>query len=202
MEDVLLFGGTFNPPHVGHIEIARSVAKKIGIKNIVLIPSGNPPHKMGRDIADANHRVNMLKLAIKNEKNFKISLIEVVRKGYTYTIDTLIELKKKYGEEKRFYYLIGEDVLRNLPTWKDYKDVLLMCKFVVVARSVHTKNLLIKDVQKLTRKYGLNAVVVDVDCVDVSSTKVRELAYRGDDLKGLVSREVLQYIRNNNLYRK
>lgn len=202
MEDVLLFGGTFNPPHVGHIEIAKEVRRKLGIEEIVMLPSGNPPHKIGEDVADARHRVNMLRLAIKNEKNFKISLIEVDRKGYTYTIDTLKELRKKYGDTRKFYYLIGADVLEELSSWKDFREVFLMCKFVVVVRDGCTREVMTREIEKLALAYKCDATIVDVDCIKISSTDIRERIRRGDNLYGMISYEVLQYIRNNNLYRK
>lgn len=202
MEQVLLFGGTFNPPHIAHIEIAKEVSRKLGINEVFMLPSGNPPHKVGCDVADVKHRVEMLKLAIKDEKNFKISLIEVNRKGYTYTIDTLKELQKKYGDTRRFCYLIGADVLEKLPTWKDFRDVFLMCTFVVVARDEYTKEMLATEVDRLEREYKFDATIVHLDCVKISSTDIRERIKRGDSLDGMISLEVLQYIRDNNLYRK
>lgn len=202
MEDVLLFGGTFNPPHRGHIEIAKQVSKKLGIEKIVLLPLGNPPHKVGSDVLDASHRVDMLKLAIKSEKNFKISLIEVNRKGYTYTIDTLREIQKKYGDTKKIYYLIGSDILEELTTWKDFREVFLICRFVVVARNGHARELLAREVERLALVYKFDATIVDVDCINISSTDIRERIKKGYSLDKMISMEVLQYIINNNLYRK
>lgn len=202
MEEILLFGGTFNPPHVGHIEIAKEVGRKLGVEEVVMLPLGSPPHKVQDEVVDAIHRVNMLKLAIKNEKNFKISLIEVNRKGYTYTIDTLWELHKKYGDTKKFYYLIGADILEELPKWKDFQEVFLMCEFVVVARYGHTKKMLEREVGMLALAYKFKATIVDVDCINISSTDVRNRIKSGYSLDGMMSEEVLQYIRDNNLYRK
>lgn len=202
MEDVLLFGGTFNPPHRGHIEIAKQVSKKLGIEKIVLLPLGNPPHKIGSEVLDARHRVNMLRLAIGSEKNFKISLIEVNRKGYTYTIDTLKEIQKKYGDTKRIYYLIGSDILEELTTWKDFREVFLMCRFVVVARNGHARELLAKEIERLALAYKFDATIVDVDCINISSTDIRERIKKGYSLDEMIPMEVLQYIINNNLYRK
>ncbi|MBP5427212.1 MAG: nicotinate-nucleotide adenylyltransferase [Clostridiales bacterium] len=200
MEDILLLGGTFDPPHFGHIKIAQEVSKKLGIKNILMIPSGNPPHKVGRYVASVDDRVSMLKLAIKNKKNFKISLIEVGRKGYTYTIDTLNELHKKY--KCNFYYLIGADVVVQLLSWKKYEELFAICKFVVVMRDGYTKERIEKEVEELSRLYKFDAIVVDVDYINISSTEIRSLVRDGKSVDGLIPKKVEEYIRDNNLYRK
>ena len=149
MEDVLLFGGTFNPPHLGHIELAQRVSEKLNISEVVLLPVGNPPHKKGQNIPSTQHRVNMLKLAVEDKNKFEISLIEVNRKGYTYTIDTLRELLKVYNNVGNLYYLIGADTLEQLTTWKDYQKVFLLCKFVVVLRKGYTKDKVFSIIQTL-----------------------------------------------------
>ena len=198
MEDVLLFGGTFNPPHLGHFNIAKEVGKKLNIKKIVLLPSGNPPHKIDVDVLEPKHRLNMLKLAIDGEYDFSISEIELKREGYTYTIDTLKELNCVYGRKYNFFYLIGADSLENLSKWKDYEELSHVCKFVVVLRKGYTRESLEETILK--NKY--NAEIVDIDCVDVSSTIIRDLIKNNKDVSGLISPKVEEYIKDNNLYRK
>lgn len=200
MEDVLLFGGTFNPPHLGHIELAQRVSKKLNISKIILIPVGNPPHKNGHNIQCAQHRVNMLQLSVEDKENFEISLIEVNRKGYTYTIDTLRELLKVYNYKCNFYYLIGADTLEKLITWKEFKQVFLLCKFVVILRKGYTKDKVFSIAKTLQLHYKADIIVVDVDCIDVSSTKIREMIRKGECIKNLVYPKVEEYIKDNNLY--
>ena len=198
MEDVLLFGGTFNPPHVGHFSIAKEVGCKLNIKKIVLLPSGNPPHKIGIDVLDGRHRLNMLKLAIEGQHEFVISEIEINRKGYTYTIDTLRKLNSLYGGKYNFFYLIGADWLENLRKWKNYKELFSVCKFVVALRKGYTR----ESLERVILKNGYNAEIVDINCVDVSSTCIRDLIKNNKDVSGLISPKVEEYIRDNNLYRK
>ena len=193
-----IFGGSFNPPHLGHLNIAKEVAKKLNIKKIILLPSGNPPHKIGLDILDAKHRLSMLKLATKGQDEFIISEIEINRKGYTYTIDTLRELNCVYGGKYNFFYLIGADSLENLSKWKDYEELSKLCKFVVVLRKGYTK----ESLEEMILKNQYNAEVVDINCVDVSSTYIRDSIKNNKNVSGLISPKVEEYIRDNNLYRK
>ena len=198
MEDVLLFGGTFNPPHLGHLEIVKQVKEKLGVKKVILLPAGNPPHKVGIDVLDVKHRVNMLRLAIENQKGFEISEIEANRKGYTYTIDTLREFYKTYQGKYNIFYLIGADMLESLSKWKDYRELFKICEFVVALRKGYTRESLIN----LIKDNGYNARVVDINCVNISSTEIRRLIKNNGDVSGLISPKVEKYIKDNNLYRK
>ena len=200
MENVLLFGGTFNPPHLGHIELTDRVRKRLNIDKVILIPLGNPPHKVGMDIEDAKHRVKMLELAIENKDSFEVSRIEVERKGYTYTIDTLKEFDRLYHDRYNFFYLIGADTLEQLTTWKDFEEVFKLCSFVVVLRKGYTKKKAYEIANMLELQYGADIKILDIGNIDVSSTKVREMIRRGESIDNLVPNKVAEYIRSNNLY--
>ena len=196
MEDVLLFGGTFDPPHLGHFSIANEVMEKLNIKRVILLPVGNPPHKALQNVSEAKHRLNMLKLAVEGQKGFEVSDIEIKRKGYTYTIDTLRELSRE--GKYRLFYLIGADTLENISKWKNYKELFNMCEFVVVPRKGYTKERLENMI--LQNKY--NARVIDINCVDISSTDIRKLIKNDGNVGDLIFQKVEEYIKDNNLYRK
>lgn len=198
MEDILLFGGTFNPPHLGHFSVAREVKNKLNIRKVILLPSGNPPHKANEDVLDKRHRLNMLKLAAENQDDFLISEIEIKREGYTYTIDTLRDLNHMYNGKYNFFYLIGADTLENLRKWKDYKELFNICEFVVALRKGYTKESLVK----IINENGYRARVIDVNLVDISSTNIRTLIRNNKNVSGLISPKVEEYIKDNNLYRK
>ena len=118
-----IMGGTFNPRHNGHLIIAEAVREKAGLDRVLFIPSGQPPHKPGNEVADAEHRFEMVRLAVSSNRYFEASRIEVDRNGPTYTINTLQELREKFGEETQFYYIIGADVVNELLTWRECEKV-------------------------------------------------------------------------------
>lgn len=200
MENILLFGGTFNPPHLGHIELTDRVSKELGINKVVLIPLGTPPHKVGFNIADAKHRLKMLELSIEGKDNFEISKIEIERKGYTYTVDTLKEFDKMYNKKYNIYYLVGADTLEKLNTWKNCEEVFKLCKFVVVLREGYTISKAQKIADLLKKDYGADIIILDVGNIDVSSTRIREMIRKGEDIHKFVPNKVIKYIVDNNLY--
>lgn len=200
MESVLLFGGTFNPPHLGHIELVDMVSKSLNINKVILIPLGTPPHKVGIDVVDARHRVKMLELAIEDKKNFSISKIEVKRAGYTYTVDTLRELNMLYATKYKFVYLVGADTLEKLTTWKECETVFKLCKFVVILREGYTKTKAEYIANMLKEEYNANIEILDIAKINVSSTKIREMIKRGESIEKLVPSKVAEYIKSNNLY--
>ena len=119
-----IMGGTFDPIHNGHLFIAEQVRIKYNLDKVLFIPSGRPPHKDGLNVSEAIHRYNMVNLAIASNDYFFSSLIEIDRKGNTYTIDTLKQLKTVYLDSE-IYFIVGYDTIETIHTWKDYE--LLDC---------------------------------------------------------------------------
>ena len=128
-----LLGGTFNPVHIGHLILAEEAREKLKLDKIIFIPTALPPHKDNLDIAPADKRLKMLKLAISGNKYFAVSDIEIKRQGRYYTIDTLNELKRKYSRDE-LYFIIGSDLLKYLNEWKDLHEIIKMVKFVCARR--------------------------------------------------------------------
>ena len=129
-----LLGGTFNPIHNAHLAIAREARKTLGLDRVVMIPSGDPPHKPPQGVASAKDRYEMVRLALGSDPAFAISDVEVRRPGKSYSIDTVRFLQQEYGKDTRLYFLIGLDAFLEFPTWHEPDTLLRLCSFVILSR--------------------------------------------------------------------
>jgi nicotinate-nucleotide adenylyltransferase len=199
-----VMGGSFDPIHIGHLSICQQVAEHIGLSKVVLMPAAIPPHKRCAEMAPAEDRLAMCRLAVKNLKGLEVSDLEIRRGGISYTIDTVRELRKAWGPDVEIHWIIGSDMLADLPKWKDVSELLKLVRFAVADRC--TEPLRPALWEKLDKSLGAEAVaalregVVPVQRVDISATMVREMARRGERLRRFVRLEVEAYIRRKGLY--
>lgn len=184
-----LLGGTFNPVHIGHLILAEEVREKLALDKIIFIPTALPPHKDDADIAQAVDRLNMLKLAIKSNKFFGVSDIEIRRKGRSYTIDTIKELKNKFANDK-LYFIIGSDLLKYLNEWKDLEEINKMVDFVAATRPGYPLEKIPAYIHKLA-----------IRAVDVSGFEVRQCVKENKSFGYLVPDKVFDYIKKRKLYK-
>lgn len=201
MRRVGINGGTFDPVHIGHIKSAENVFITLELDEVLFIPSGNPPHKVSSVVTDEEHRLEMVKLAIEGNGNFKVSDIEIKRKGYSYTIDTLRELKKQYEEkygEVKFYYIIGTDVLAEIQSWKESKEVIRICEFAVLKRPGFPY----EEAKDRALKWGAVIHEIHSEKVDISSTEIRNKVKSGESIEEYVPQKVYQYIMEKGLYKE
>jgi len=196
-----ILGGTFDPVHEGHIKLAKSVIKQTGAQKVLFIPSGNPPHKSEDIVTESVHRLNMLKIAVEGNDDFVVSTIEIDRKGKTYTIDTIKELREFFGENVKFFFVIGADALHYIRLWKDFETLLKICSFAAVARPGYNKSELEIDVNELKTKYNADVRIIEVSTIDVSSSEIRYNIKNGDIENNMINYKVMDYILNNGLYR-
>ncbi|MEK6585261.1 MAG: nicotinate-nucleotide adenylyltransferase, partial [Nitrospirota bacterium] len=129
-----LLGGSFNPIHNGHLTIAQQVHERMQLSQVLFIPTGDPPHKRDGSLAPANVRLEMVRLAIADNPLFTVSDIEMRRKGKSYSIDTIRALQHYYGPSTELFFIIGLDAFLDFPTWREPKELLRICHFVVVPR--------------------------------------------------------------------
>lgn len=181
-----IFGGSFNPVHTGHLIIAEYVREHCNLDKILFVPVGVPSHRENNLLSYEN-RVEMLKLAIKDNSNFEISYIE---KGISsYTFETYLKLKKEYPNDELFE-IIGEDSLAYLDKWKDYEKMIEEVDFIVFKRGnyrAHVENKKIK--------------ILKNPKIDISSTLIRNSVENGLSVKYLVSEKVEEYISRKKLYK-
>lgn len=196
-----IMGGTFNPVHNGHLIIAEDVREKAGLDRVLFIPSGQPPHKPGSEVADAEHRFEMVKRAVASNPYFEASRIEVDRNGPTYTINTLLELRDAYGDETAIFFIIGADVVPELVTWREYEKVFRLCEFIAVLRPGFDETEFSETIRRLSAEKGARILPVRSRLVDISSTDIRERCRDGRSIKYLVPGPVEEYIVGKSLYK-
>jgi nicotinate-nucleotide adenylyltransferase len=195
-----ILGGTFDPVHRAHLDIAAEAATSENLDRVLLIPTGHPPHKLC-PLASRRERVDMLSLALEGERRFEVSEVEIKRPGTTYTVETLQELREKFPRGTQFFYIIGTDTLAVLDKWRRFPDIAGMCSFIVLRRPGDSEDEMIAaDIERLSAM-GASFREMEFEARDISSTDIRERAARGESLKGLVPGAVEEYIRVNGLYK-
>ena len=189
---ICLFGGTFDPPHIGHLLIAQTVFEAENFDKILFIPAYTPPHK--KDITPIKHRIEMVKIAISDNPNFVYSDVDIVRKGVSYTIDTILDVKQKSGlKNDEVYYLIGSDSLIDLKNWKDSKEILKECNVIVAIRPGFRPS----DIPH----WILQEVhFANIPRFELSSTKIRSRWVKDLTIRYMVTLPIWEYINKNNLY--
>jgi nicotinate-nucleotide adenylyltransferase len=191
----LIFGGSFNPIHYGHLICARAAAEALGYEQVVLVPSAQPPHKPGAaDLAPAGDRLAMAKLAIGQSTLFKINRIELEREGPSYTIDTARQLKA--GGWGKIDWLIGADMVQILPQWHQPEELLREVNFVVLARPGWQLNW-----EKLPKRFRfLRDGVVEAPMIQISASEIRQRVREGRSIEFLTPAAVVEYIAERGLY--
>jgi len=204
------YGGSFNPVHLGHIEVARFLCKSPFIEKICFTPVYR--HAFGKKLASFEDRVNMLNLAVKGEECLCVSSAEKEKGGVSYTVDLLAFLKKKYGDD--FFFLAGADSLNSIESWKDWQTILSLYNIVFTTRGgleireeiiplverVSGKRVKFVDNVRLLNPKGIN--VVKVPDIPVSSTEARKMIAEGKDLSGILHPDVISYIYRKKLYKE
>jgi nicotinate-nucleotide adenylyltransferase len=198
-----LYGGSFDPIHLGHVTGARAVAGQLGLKRVIFIPSARPPHKLDRPLTDAAHRLAMTRLAVAEEPQFEVSDIELHRTGPSYTFDTVTEYHRRLGETVSLCWIIGADTLPELPTWYRIRELVRLVRIVTMARPGWTPpapGLLASDFGVEVAAQLLRDCLITPE-VEVSASEVRARIQRGDSIEGLVHPDVKSYILEHRLYR-
>ncbi|SHJ95067.1 nicotinate-nucleotide adenylyltransferase [Anaerobranca californiensis DSM 14826] len=194
MDKILIFGGSFDPVHLGHLILAQICGQRLKAR-VIFLPTGNPPHKT--ITTPVKHRLEMLKLAIKGNENFQISTYEVEKQGVNYTFETLAYLKKFYNKD--LYFLVGGDSLLDIHKWKEPEKILELCTLVYAKRKGFEF-----DVYNHLKSFNLNpdkVVEIDTPIIEISSTDIRLEVKRGNSIKYLVPDAVEQYIYQHGLYK-
>jgi len=149
-----VMGGTFNPIHYGHLVTAEEALNQFNLDRVIFVPTGLPPHKTACKLASPEDRYMMTVMATASNSHFFVSRIEIERKGKSYTIDTLKELKFNYGNSAVFYFITGADAILEILTWKNTEEIISMCKFIAATRPGYD----LSRIEELKKKlFGINA---------------------------------------------
>lgn len=196
-----ILGGTFNPPHTGHLIVAREAMEKAQLDKIVFIPCGNPPHKEISDIPDGKHRIEMVKLAIEGHAGFEISDIEIVDRGKSYTAKTLEKLKKIYPGD-RLCFIVGADSLCQMEEWFCPEEIFRQAEIVVAGRGGVENDDLEKAIKDYKVKYNADITKITMETVDMSSSDIRSRIKCDQSIKDMVCDKVIDYIYRSEIYKE
>lgn len=199
---IALFGGTFDPIHHGHLIVARAVLEQLDYERLVLIPSPNPPHKIGHDLSDASHRLEMARLAVEGEPRFEVSDCEIRRTGLSYTILTVESIRQVVSLDVPLAWIIGADSLPELHSWYRIADLVEACRIVTAVRPGYE----VPDLEPLRRTLSAAQIerlcrdVLPTPSIDISSTQIRRRVRQGFSIRYLLPESVRGYIEQHGLY--
>jgi len=188
-----VFGGTFDPPHIGHLIAAEETRVRLDLDSVIFIPSAVSPHKRDRPLSGAERRLAMLRLAVEGNDRFAVSDIEVQRGGISYTVDTLEDLKLRYPAEQLFL-LIGADNLGELHLWRNPDRILQLATVVVMTRPGFPGD-------TAESALGKSVLMCPVPPIGIASREIRERIGRGESVRYLVPDRVAEYIMEHDMYR-
>ncbi|MCR4601075.1 MAG: nicotinate-nucleotide adenylyltransferase [Clostridia bacterium] len=196
-----IFGGSFDPVHMGHLVLAEHVREGAGLDSLILMPAWKSPFKVGNGGASGIDRLEMTRLAAADNERISVSSYEVDLGKVSYTVDTLRELRKDYRPEDKLYFILGGDSFLTLEKWAGADELLSEYGFAVGRRPGSGDGELQECAERLRSKYGTEVIMTDVPQLDISSTDIRERVKEGRDIRYLVPRSVEDYIREHGLYR-
>jgi nicotinate-nucleotide adenylyltransferase len=198
MERLGVFGGTFDPPHNGHLALARAARDQFNLQTVLWVLTPDPPHKDRPDLTPYPERLAMLRSAIDGQRGFEISAVDIERPGPQYMVDTVRILRDR-NPGAELFLLIGEDSLRDLPTWKEPRELLALCPIIAMHRPANGA-----DLDALEEKLpGIRERVhfLTAPNYDLSSTKIRQMVRDGKSVLRMIPRPVAAVVEKENLYR-
>ncbi|HHV54393.1 MAG TPA: nicotinate-nucleotide adenylyltransferase [Firmicutes bacterium] len=195
-----IMGGTFDPIHYGHLVTAEAVRAEFHLDQVLFVPTGQPAHKPPGTTTDAKHRYTMAVLATLTNPHFDVSRVDIERPGYTYTIDTLTDLRKIYGPATEFYFITGADAILEILSWKEPDELFRLSAFVAATRPGYDLDRLEHALGDLYRRHADQIKVIEVPAMAISSTDIRERVRSGRPIRYLVPETVASYIYKNGLY--
>jgi nicotinate-nucleotide adenylyltransferase len=201
MTNIGLIGGTFDPVHLGHLAIAEEARHQLGLAEVIFIPAGQPYFKALADISPAQHRVDMLKLALAGKPYFKVSLMEVKRPGPSYTIDTVSLIKSRLKTGDEIFFILGWDSLVTLYRWQEPGRLISLCRIAAAPRPDYP-NPDVRQLEKDLPGISQRTVVLHNPLTDISASEIRERVRQGLPVDDMVPAPVAVYIKKQGLYRE
>ena len=208
-----LFGGTFNPIHLGHLRGAEEIREAFELQQVIFIPAAIPPHKLSTEVIEAKHRLEMVKLAIASNPFFSTTDVELSRPEKSYSVDTIRYFRETYSDA--FFFILGRDAFVEIETWREFQHLFSLCNSVVMTHHEFQNAVSIASLPKALgpvfrhdpeskswiHTSGHTLSFKEISYLNISSTKVRELIESGKSVIYLIPDEVGDYIKRNGLYR-
>jgi len=214
-ERIALYGGTFDPVHAGHLEVARRVSQLFEIEKVIFIPAQKAPHKIGRPVTEPIHRYAMLALATQEDPRLLISTFELDAPDRRYTVDTVEHFQRVLGDSTELFFMMGADSWAEITTWREWERLLAMTNHIIVTRpgyepvtthvGEHEDRIVdLRNSVELNSRGNTRIYLTDIVMNDASATHIRRLAREGrtDELVNVVPGPVLEYIKKYGIYRE
>jgi len=190
-----VLGGTFDPIHNGHLIVAEALRENLDLAQVLFLLSAHPPHKNASAVASWQDRLQMIKLAVKENPHFQTSDVEITRDGPSYTVETLEQLQTRYGQRYQVLFVVGADSILEIFTWHQPERLLASRSLVVVPRPGY-------DLNDMDPQVAEKVTVVQTPLIEISSSDIRQRVREGRSIRYLVPQEVATYIRQRLLYQK
>jgi nicotinate-nucleotide adenylyltransferase len=199
MGDIGILGGTFNPPHMGHVVMAQEALDQLDLDRVVFMPVAVPPHKEARDDPGAAARLELCRLAVADDDRFEVSTLEIERGGASFTVDTLRELHDVEPEHD-LTFIVGGDMAQSLPAWREPEAILALARLAVAEREGVRREDIARRLESLHD--GSRVVFFDMPRIDISSSSIRRRVAEGRPVRYLVPDAVAEAIAEQGLYRQ
>lgn len=193
---IAIFGGTFDPIHIGHLIIAEQAYNRYDLSKVIFMPAGNPPHKNNQELTSAKLRMKMVNLAIADNEHFTISDWEIKKNEPSYTAETLRHFSDKYDEE--IYFIIGADSLLDIPNWKEPEFLMENGKFIVARRPNYSLEKILKKVFFKTHRDNLH--IMNSSLIDISSSLIRKNIKNNKSIRYMTPDSIIKFINEKNIY--
>jgi nicotinate-nucleotide adenylyltransferase len=209
-----ILGGTFNPIHLAHLRSAEELAEGLHLDRVLFIPSASPPHKRSEQVAPAHHRLAMVRLALRGNRCFRVSTIEINRGGCSYSVDTLRMLRQRWGQRVEIFFVVGIDAFREVEMWKEYTEIFSLAHIVVISRppdtvrprrallpvAVRRQFCYLSEREGFINRAGQKILFRQVTALDISASDIRARLARGRSIRYLLPLSVQRYIEKHRLY--
>lgn len=195
-----IFGGTFNPIHIGHLILAQNALDFCDLSEVIFIPTGCSYLKEQKHILPKNERLKMVEIAITDNPMFSLSTIETDTEGNTYTCETLAKLKKIYPNDE-LCFIIGADTLYSIDSWKNPDEIFSLSSIIAAPRDNHSLDELKKQIKYLEDKYNATIYLMDSENIEISSSVIRSKISKGSSARYYLPKNVSDYINSNNFYK-
>jgi len=202
LKQIGILGGSFDPIHIGHLKIAEKSMKAFRLDRVIFVPAGTPPHKKDRKLTDKKDRLAMVQIAVLNNPDFYVSPVEINRPGYSYAVETFEILHKKFGPNTKLFYIMGADSLSEILSWKTPLKLFNFCDFIVATRPGSSFKICRRLMKFPPLELNKDKIHFVETKYNISSTIVRKRLEDNKSVKRLVSKDIIQYIKDHNLYNK
>jgi len=196
-----IFGGSFDPVHLGHTGLAEDAMKQLELDKVILIPARLQPFKLDKKLASGDARLDMLRLATEDMEGIEISPYELEEEGVSYTYLTMRAMQERYGETTKLYFITGTDAFLKIERWRNAEELLDRYAYIIGTRPGYRQEELKLCIERIRRIYGTEIVNIDNVQIDASSTEIRQRLEQGQSVHGIISESVERYIIEHGLYK-